>query len=169
MDKIRIEASSIRGFETVFLVKTLLVFVLGIGWPGFAQGNNISLGIVTSEHTGISLQKRADQQIPAWHVSTYFQSKDFLQFNGDVQYFLKPGSMSFGPFQGMIYSGLGIRVVSIAHKSQEEQYWLRLPLGVQIESQTMHLQVFFEFAGLAGPLPTTTMDFSPVLGARILL
>ena len=106
--------------------------------------------------------------MPSWHVSTYFRKDEYLQVNGDIQYFFTPDALKLGNFFTSTYSGIGIRVASFAYQD-EEKYWLRIPAGLQWEAKPLHMQLFFEIAGLAGPFPNTAVSFNSSLGVRVLL
>ena len=129
----------------------------------------LAFGLAAGDHTGLSLQKKADRHLPAWHISAFFQSQEFLQLNTDLQYYLNPGVLSHRVLQGSLYSGVGMRVVSLPYRSREEDYWLRFPVGILAEGVLMRLQGFLEISGLVGPLPSTKLKVSTVAGLRVSL
>ncbi|NRA45921.1 MAG: hypothetical protein HRU09_13275 [Oligoflexales bacterium] len=131
--------------------------------------SSVSLGVINMEYTGLSIQKSSDSDLPSWHVSSFFQKGEFIQLNGDIQYFFSPTGMQSNQMRGRFYSGIGMRVVSYAKRKDDEEYWLRIPLGTQFEMIPMRLQVFGEVTFFSGPIPETKLSFSPSLGMRVLL
>ncbi|MCB9229416.1 MAG: hypothetical protein H6618_07380 [Deltaproteobacteria bacterium] len=138
-------------------------------YSDYSVAADVSFGIISGESTGLSLHKKADHQVPAWHVSAFFQSREFLQFNGDLQFYIRPIILDRELLQGSFYSGIGLRAISLAHRDQEESYWIRFPAGFHLEVKAMKLQIFFELSGIVGALPSTKLMMSPVTGLRIVL
>ena len=132
-----------------------------------AEEGSVSLGIINMEYTGLSIQKSSDVDLPSWHISSFFQKAEFIQLNGDIQYFFAPRSLQRGQIRGRFYSGIGMRAVSYAKRKDDEEYWLRIPLGTQFEMLPMRLQVFGELTFISGPIPETKLSFSPSLGMRV--
>lgn len=139
------------------------------GASAYSAENSVSLGIVNMQYTGLSIQKSSDLDLPSWHVSSFFQKGEFIQLNGDLQYFFAPKGMQKGQVRGRFYSGIGMKVVSYAKRKDDEKYWLRIPIGAQFEMIPMRLQVFGELGFFLGPIPETKLSYSPSLGMRVQL
>ncbi|MFK7823560.1 MAG: hypothetical protein AB8G05_05355 [Oligoflexales bacterium] len=129
--------------------------------------SSVSLGIINMEYTGLSIQKSSNLDLPSWHVSSFFQKGEFIQLNGDLQYFFVPSALQKGKFRGRFYSGIGMKVVSYAKRKDDEEYWLRIPLGTQFEMIPMRLQLFGEVTFFSGPIPESKLSLSPSLGMRV--
>ena len=134
-----------------------------------SSDSSVSLGIINMEYTGLSIQKSSDSNIdlPSWHVSSFFQKGEFIQLNGDIQYFFIPSSLQKGQIRGRFYSGIGMKVVSYAKWKEDEEYWLRIPIGTQFEMIPMRLQLFGEVTFFSGPIPESKLSLSPSLGMRV--
>lgn len=88
--------------------------------------------------------------------------------DADYQRFWRLPSFSGRETTTALYSGLGLRGSSVKDEHATERYSLRLPLGLQANLRSLHLNLFVEGIGLLGELPGTQLTTTYSGGLRAL-
>lgn len=114
----------------------------------------------------LSMQWQPDASA-AWHLATHYDEAQIIA-DADYQRFWRLSSVSGRETTTALYSGLGLRGSSAKDEHATERYRLRLPLGVQANLRSLHLNLFVEGAGLLGELPGTRLTATYSGGLRAL-
>lgn len=147
---------------STFIILSFILFAA----PGYSA--DWGLGpIADSESTGLSIQRQSDIH-NAIHVSLHFFDEESASMGIDYQRFFYPTLNVLNTHEARLsfYSGGGIHGTNEKQTKSEEHYYLRLPLGLQINFGSIRTQLFGEGSALIGHLPETKMKPNGRVGVR---
>lgn len=113
---------------------------------------------------GMSVQYVATPR-EAYHVVTHVGNAA-AGVQADYQRFYFPRDMQSRTLRAGTYAGLGLGGEAARDEGDDERWYLRLPLGVQIDVVPLHLSTFAEIAAKVGALPGTGLETAASGGIR---
>ena len=143
------------------LAMGLLMF--GVARPAHADTWGVGAGVSGGPVLSLQLQPTSSH---AWH-GTIGYSDGALSLQIDHQRLWWPRFARWPVVRAGAYSGIGLAGHSAAaSQGGQENYYGRIPLGIQTEFRTLHLQLFTELALTAGPIPRTDLSSTAAAGLR---
>ncbi len=145
----------------------LAVLASSVAVPAFAESWGVGAAVLPEP--GLSVQYAADPE-SAYHVAAHVGS-DIALLHADWQRFHHPrfargASWRAGGYAGIGLEGRASRGAAVEDETTPESWSLRLPLGVQLDLEGLHLSIFVEAAPAVGPLPTTRLTATAGGGIR---
>ncbi len=149
------------------LVLAILVFVCGLTLN--AMDNEMGIGIILGEPTGVSLKKwidsnRAVDGALAWSLSdgdSVHLHADYLFHKYDV--FSNGQTLSQLP----VYFGIGTRVKFKEHKNDDDVFvGVRFPVGISYLFSEVPFDIFLEVVPILDVAPDTDVDLEAAIGGR---
>jgi hypothetical protein len=148
----------------------LLIAVLLALSPGAGRGQDIGLGIIAGDPTGLCgkvwlSDSEAVAGAAAWsfrHGGAVHVHADYLRHydvTPDAHVYLGPQAARFRP---AVHYGLGVRF----HASSEGRVSLRLPVGFTGQITEAPADFFIELVPLLDLTPETALDLNAALGMR---
>lgn len=145
------------------LIATGLLFCLS---PADAAGEQVGLGLIVGEPTGLSAKYQIDRVnaidlAVAWNLSgdnDFTLHADYLWHNYEL--------VKFGSGETALYFGLGGRMELRDNKS--DRFGVRIPIGLSYRfTEPEFLELFGEVAPILDLAPSTRFDMNVGIGARV--
>ena len=152
-----------------FTALTTITLIVLFTFAKPATAANFSVGVAASEQPGISVQLQSTMY-KRFHFVGHFNEGEQVMLSADIQKFFYPRFLSSGPrddWNICFYAGMGIEGRSSIEDVNEENFFGRLPLGVQFESRALPVQAFTEITPLLGPIPNTKLSATASGGIRV--
>jgi hypothetical protein len=128
-----------------------------------------AVGGVVGATSGLSVEF-SPQPHQAFHVVAHYADGEHAALIGDYHFVVPLAETEmFGavPITGLsLYAGGGVLGQSSADDSLTESYSLRLPMGIQYDSEVVPVQVFTEIAAAIGVISNTKFAMQGSAGLR---
>lgn len=131
---------------------------------------DIGVGFAASRLPSLSVQYASKVAPNGFDASAYHlmlgRTDSSAEFSADYQLSYRPRILFWPPSRNAVYFGLGLGGETEKTEHFKEKYYVRAPLGVQIDLRAAPIQIFGEIAIRFGELPASNLSQSGAIGLR---
>jgi hypothetical protein len=155
--------------QTVKYLLILILLIICLSSPAFAQGDGFGVGVIFGEQTGLSI-KNWTGDTTAIAVGAAWKLSGRSALNVHVDYlFHNFGIVQINPGRLPLYYGIGGRanlVEGSGSKDNDHEVGVRVPFGVAYIFDEPPLDIFFQLVPVFDFTPSTGFDLNGGIGIR---